>query len=83
MCVCVSMMTSPCVMVRTQVETRPLSRIQIFSSRQPGDTHTLASEVIVTSRILKTHSLSSSWLLAATSSTGPVRTVVVVTREKT
>lgn len=44
---------------------------------------TLASEVMVTSRILVTHSLSSSWLLAATSSNGPVRMEVLGTKEKT
>ena len=44
---------------------------------------TLASDVIVTSRILNTHSLSSSWVLAATSSTGPVRMEALGTREKT
>lgn len=49
------------------------------------ETHvfTLASEVMVTSRILNIHSLSSSWLLAATSSTGPDRMEVFGTREKT
>lgn len=48
-----------------------------------GYIFTLASEVMVTSRILNTHSLSSSWLLAATSSNGPVRMEVLGTREKT
>lgn len=44
---------------------------------------TLASEVTVTSRILNIQSLSSSWLLAARSSTGPVRMEPFGTREKT
>lgn len=49
----------------------------------PAAVFTLASEVTVTSRILYSHSLSSSWLLAATSSNGPARIEAFGTREKT
>ncbi len=44
---------------------------------------TLASEVMATSRIFTTQSFSSSWELAAMSSTGPVRGEATGTKEKT
>lgn len=44
---------------------------------------TLASDVMATSRILNIHSLSSSWLFAAMSSTGPISMEAFGTKEKT